>query len=584
MKKSVVRVLAVLLALALVFAGFTASADPVSLALNVEATLDGSTVTVSVRDERGGPAALWPVSLIVDGVTIAEDIYTDDSGTVVFTDMVPEGAASVAVVPMSGEIPGTDISFVGTPYYVLGGDNATSVALSTSETDATTVAPTASVSLDESVTTRVKDDLIGVPCRIDEDGLSLFGLTEEEFSAHAVMWLDTEVYTDMVSDAGASLFLKLHPDPSAVNSAFMVTAKNASEDFRDYNDEQISGFAFSFSIMYQTENAQVELTPPEGLYQIDLPVPESMTLCEKMAVAVCTEEGLTPLVPVIPNAGTVSFTVQRFQTWALLGFSGKTAGIGNLSRTPSLLYLLGIVGGILIIGGILILIFVVFRRNKHRELDKINEAEENETQVLLDPTPIPKRESDESLPSFGKSDPAQNTKDSAVDRSGQPVRANVNVDDLDLDILDARQLSPAEQLRLAAAQMDMTLPSDTAHQSVPVQPVIPVQRTPRPATSPQDLFADLADIDRKRSEEPASPLHPNREEEAEARDSSAPNTKSRPSADLAHSAKSAESAMPDTLLNHSEGQISGSENSAEEDLTVDDLLDEIREAENPAGE
>ncbi len=409
MKKWGYRLLAVMLCaslLALPALGEPEDIDPslTQLAIHMDTVLEGSTVRVTMQDESGGVVVFWPVTLTVDGTDVAQDQYSDETGQVVFEDMVPEGASSVSVTALSAQIPGTNVYLVGGTVDVLNNaPTTTQTQESTSDTTPSTEAPSDSPAHGGTATTAVKNDLIGVPVEADTVELERFGLTESEFAGRAHMWMEPALYDSMVSDSGGSLVLSLSLNPTAATSETLIAAKNATPEYAGFSDDQVIGFALDFSVWYRNGGEQVQISPSEGTYQIELPIPESMVGCEKMAVAVCTAQGLTSFVELTPSAGTVVFTIQRFQTLAIVGFH-PGAGTGNPSQTPMALILLGILGALLIAGGIALLVFVVFQRRKRRTLSDISSESGDMADAEIAETPepapfIPEEEPDEF--SFG---------------------------------------------------------------------------------------------------------------------------------------------------------------------------------------
>ncbi|MBQ9414924.1 MAG: hypothetical protein IJU16_07360 [Clostridia bacterium] len=427
--------------------------DPSLTQLDIVMTVerpDDQTIKVSMLDERGGIVSSWPVSLIVDGRLIEEDVFSSESGEVLFQYTIPEDAKTVACRADSGEIPGTEYYLVGNTVY-LEGYAPTAAQTTTSEADVdVTTRPTLQdfSMLYSDTTTTVSGDQIGCGLDIDNGVLNMFQISNIAFNDCARLWVDKSFYDTMVADASATIHLNLSLNTEMATKEELIAAKNADPAVSSYADDQVKGFAMNYTLSYIENGERTEITAADGMYRIELPEPASMKNCEKIAVAVCTSNGLAQFVMVKRSGGTISFTIQRFQTLALVGFYGNSAAVATLSETPWMLTVILIGGIFLMAAAVLIVIFVVLRRQKASR----KKSSDGSRYILLAPSSegTVSRHTDKPLadqPVVMDLD-AQET---LTEEEREHFRARSPEDDEQFDQLADGAVSPAEQITVDSA-------------------------------------------------------------------------------------------------------------------------------------
>ncbi len=362
------------------------------ISMTIEQYGDGS-FDVSLVDDRGGTVSGWPVILEIDGEEV-ERINTDGYGTASFDYDIPSDAESVAVTSYSG--PYDVYYFNGTTEYLTmenntpsdSQDEETGTTDDVQGQDATTTSPDASAQTTTTVsetavstlavapmTTAVKGNAVIVGVDVDGGVLSTSQLTQSIISSKATMQMDKALYDSLVSTNNATIHLEMLHNASALTKEILLSAKNANAAFATYEDSTVVGFAVDTGLVYVDGDNRVPLEVADNEFTIAFPVPATMRYSEKIAVAVCTGDGLSALQEVVPSNGVLNFTVQRFQTLAIVGFGNDPVnGVGV--QMPWYLIVMIIVGIVLVLGGVALLLFVGLRRRKEDSEDTIVEVEE----------------------------------------------------------------------------------------------------------------------------------------------------------------------------------------------------------------
>ncbi len=367
---------------------------------------DGN-VVASLVDDRGCTVSNWPVSLEIDGVEV-DTKNTDASGDAVFSYDIPADAQQVGCTAINGEYGG--YRFIGCSAYLDDRDAVQTDATTAADSEQTTTSAegeaegtqsdnttvpsdstTPEVSADLAtapITTAVNGNLVAVGIDIDRDLARACGMDAAQMVSQSRMWVDSAFYSSLVSTSNASLHLQLTLNEQAGAQSALLAAKNADPAYASFADSEVLGFAMDMSVAYVDENNRVPIEVSDGMYTLELPVPTTMASCETIAVAVCTQNGLASLTKLYPANGMITFTVQRFQTLAVVGF-GEQGAINSLAQTPWMLVAAIIVGVLLIAGGICLLIFVGFRRkgdDSELDDDMDDEAGDETRKAMLAPT------------------------------------------------------------------------------------------------------------------------------------------------------------------------------------------------------
>ncbi len=382
MKKCLSLILSVLLMLScctLVYA----EEEVVELYIKMTVTMEDGVIYADLVDDQGGTVSTWPVSLEIDGVQVDTET-TDEYGTASFYYTIPDDTREIACVAKDGQY--ENYHFIGCTVYLeyTPSTDVTEPEEDTEETDAptedeqaetttaasqtTTKVVVATTTTEKKsanttpMTTTVSGDLVAIGVSVDNPLLIASGSTQAEFNSRARMWMDNNLYRSLVPSSSSTLHLQLTLNEQAGDMTRLIAAKNADASYASYVDEDVKGFAMDLAIAYVDEYSSVPLDIEDGAYIVEIPVPSTLRSCEKLAVAVCTSEGLAQLIEVKPSNGMLNFTIQRFQTLALVGFGSSSVSLDALSNTPWLLVLAIILGVVLIAGGIALLVFVAFRK------------------------------------------------------------------------------------------------------------------------------------------------------------------------------------------------------------------------------
>lgn len=477
------------------------------ITMTVEQYSDG-TFDVSLVDNQGGPVIGWPVILEIDGEEVSR-IETDAYGDAYFDYGIPSDAQSASVTAYSGaydvyyfngcteylEIPSAPTTEEPT-------DPPTTTTLPPSTeapTDAPTTAPTDAPTTEPSddvttttdgdamptndhdedllttttvtestvvtsllvspLTTAVKGDNVLIGVDVDKGVLTVSGLSESTVQSKACMQMSKTLYETLVSTTSSTIHLQMIYNEAAADRETLLAAKNADKAFSSYDDSSVIGFAVDTSLVYVDGDSRVPLDVADDRFTIEFPVPTTMKNSEKIAVAVCTTDGLSTLQEIKPINGVLSFTVQRFQTLAIIGFgTAETTALGV--QMPWYLLVMIIGGVVLVIGGVVLLILVGLRRKKLTdEADDIEEKTDLEQPdaLMMDETPaeavvLDMEEPTETIPEEPQAHPVSETgvspTEQVVSQRVEPIREeaaqpSLTADDLldevmnDLDNLDS---------------------------------------------------------------------------------------------------------------------------------------------------
>ncbi len=385
MKKCLSLILSVLLMLSCCTLAL-AEEEIVELYIDMTVTMEDGVIYADLVDDQGGTVSTWPVSLEIDGVQVDTET-TDEYGTATFYYAIPENTQEIACVAKDGQF--ENYHFIGCTVYL---EYAPTTDVTepeeeetepTEETDApteddqdeTTTTPETTTKVvvattttekksanTTPMTTAVSGDRVAIGVSVDNALLMASESTQAEFHSRARMWMDHNLYRSLVPSSSSTLHLQLTLNAQAGDINRLIAAKNADAAYASFADEEVKGFAMDLAIAYVDENTTVPLDIEDGTYIVEIPVPASLRSCEKLAVAVSTSEGLAQLIEVKPSGGMLNFTIQRFQTLALVGFGNSSVSLDALSNTPWLLVLAIILGIVMIAGGIVLLVFVAFRK------------------------------------------------------------------------------------------------------------------------------------------------------------------------------------------------------------------------------
>lgn len=412
---------------------FVVSAEPDSeyetRAILMEAFYEDGMIVATLVDDQQGTMSNWPVSLIVDGETVMTE-NTDYEGMVVLEYDIPSDAQIVECYAHDG---GFDIfTFTGCTVYIdnfqtndendiepdvdeeqESDEEVQAPSVDEEEEDQTPQTTTVTVPivtqpglLTSPITTMAQNNRVSVGVDAERALLTITQISDSEFSSKARLWMDTSVYEYHVPDALSSLHLQLTVNKEAGDISKLIAAKNSDSRFASYSDSEVKGFAVDTSIVYVDATSRVPLDNfQDGEYTIELPLPVTLRNCKTIAIAAYTESGSPKFGVCEPTNGMLQINVSRFQTFMIIGLGDRGAVANSLTETPTLLWVIIAVGVAMILGGILILVLVTFRRKKtgvevtnessqavvldssddtHAVLDDIPDAKEDKHDVVMD--------------------------------------------------------------------------------------------------------------------------------------------------------------------------------------------------------
>ncbi len=381
MKKCLSILLVVMLMLGISMT-VAAEEDIIDLYIQMTVTMEDGVIYADLVDDQGGTVSTWPVSLEIDGEQV-DTVHTDEYGTASFHYAIPDDTEQIACVAQDGQY--DRYHFIGCKVYL----DYTPVIETEEETEPTdpqetdseeettqasetttkvVVATTTTVEKKPAnstpMTTTLKGDDVAIGVNADNAMLIATQSTQSEFASRARMWMKSALYRSLVPSSSSTLQLQLTLNAEAGDVSKLIAAKNASPAFASFADEEVKGFAMDMAIAYVDGNTTVPLEIEDGVYTVEMPVPAILRSVKTIAVAVCTSDGLAQLIEVKPSNGMLNFTIQRFQTLAIVGFGSSAVSLASLSNTPWLLVLVVVLGLILIAGGIVLLVLVAFRKKK----------------------------------------------------------------------------------------------------------------------------------------------------------------------------------------------------------------------------
>lgn len=467
MKKWLSCLLALLIAVSATVTALAESVDDiVDLYIQMTVTQEDGVIVADLIDDRGGTVSSWPVSLQIDGVQV-DTVTTDSDGIAVFEYAIPEDAQEIACVAQDGQF--ESYRFNGCTVYLdpitaptdewFDPDEEDTTSSDetdpTDETSATTSASAVTSTTAQTqttfatpLTTMVKNDRVAINVEADDALLGKTLATAADLNSRARLWMDQELYISLVSTSNATLHLRLELNEAAGDISKLIAAKNTTPAYASYEDAAVKGVAMDLSIVYVDETSHVPLEIEDGLYAIELPVPETLKYCEKIAVGVCTADGLASLVEVKPSGGILNFTIQRFQTLALVGFGDQGATLAPLSQTPWLLIVIVVLGLLLIVGGIVLLVLVSFRRKKTVASQAKAHAETIErVMVALDADETPAIDDDREIEKRENAVMMELDEQSELNAAEREIyRAKADTQPIELSSIPEKAVSPARPI------------------------------------------------------------------------------------------------------------------------------------------
>ncbi len=371
-------------------------------------------VVATLKDEYGRPVSDYAVKMQIGNVT--ETQVTNASGQVTSdtpienTDDAKKTVLCIAENSTEREN-GITIRYLGTQKGFFDGFTVPPATETQAPTDAPTTPPstTTTTSTPPVITTGTKDPavttggttspttgstyptILGAGTTANADGkiavnlsfdtgiLNLFGLSRTDFATKGRLLLTPEAYQGLVG-TDSVLMLSIRSSSVVISDTLVQAAISGNSEFSAYPTSQRAVAAFDLSMIGQTNGQYAELgTIPESIYEVQLPLPNSMKDSEKVALTIYDGSTLVQPQTVEVKDGTVTFQTNTMGTFVLLGFLGDS---GSSSPVSILVIVLLIVGILLLIGAGLLLYFFVIRRPKDdEEFEDLPEEEDAEAEA-----------------------------------------------------------------------------------------------------------------------------------------------------------------------------------------------------------
>lgn len=223
-------------------------------------------------------------------------------------------------------------------------------------------------------TTAAVDNKIAVNLSLDSGILNLFGLSQTDFATKGRLLMTPEAYQSLAGGSGA-VMLSVRSSSELISETLVQGAVSGNSEFSKYPSSSRSVAAFDLSMIAQVDGQYVALTTISGssMYEVQLPVPNSMKNAEKVAITIFDGSALVKPEEVEVKNGVVTFETNTMGTFVLLGFAGSG---GQSSPVSVLVIVLLIVGVLLLVGAGLLLYFFVIRKPKEdEELEELPEEE-----------------------------------------------------------------------------------------------------------------------------------------------------------------------------------------------------------------
>lgn len=363
-------------------------AGTATVKLSISFNADGS-VIVKASDNAGTPIADYPFLLSIGSMSDLS-YKTSSNGTFVSRE-IAEVNSEVSCIGVGKTISGvtytkTDkVTAVRAPatttvptktsaidQTTFTGESTTESTESTSFSGADSTASTnAGVTTSPSyvtvagVATTAKDgDKIAISLYTDEHILELFGMTAEEFTSQARLYLSAADYTTLAGRSGDTLVLNMLSSAVEPTPVQLQKAISGNDHLKTFQEEERKTVAFdlSFLLVKRADGSVVPLAslPISGTYTVRLPVPESMKDCEALAFTLFDGDTLRTPTEVKITDDCFSVQINSLEPYVLIGFQSEEAKrAGGISVLQIVLFLVAL----LLLGGAgAILYFFIWRK------------------------------------------------------------------------------------------------------------------------------------------------------------------------------------------------------------------------------
>ncbi len=370
----------------------------VSLTLNIN---DDGTITVKATDANGKPVAGYELDVKIGDVAAQEE--TDENGSyksryfaeygstvscegkgLITTDgivylpaekiektrVLPTTTTTVTTTTTTTEGSGETTTTVldGTTTSVDGTvTTTTTVPVTTTTTvkpvNATTTNPAGRVTIKGAGTTSYSDGKVAINASLETDILALFGLKDKDFANNARLFLTETDYKNLVGRTSDVLMLNVLMSEKQATAADVAAAIANISEFSAYDEEHREAVTFDLSFLKLDSSGKVvpiTAVPLNSTYVVQLPIPEQMRNCKKLAITMFNGDSLMTPVQVDVQNQCIRLEINSLEPYTLIGFrdgDGQRAG-GN----STLLVILLIVGILLLLGAATLMYLFVLRK------------------------------------------------------------------------------------------------------------------------------------------------------------------------------------------------------------------------------
>lgn len=374
-----------------------------SLAVTLSMDFDGEGfVTVKATDANGKPVAGYALEAVIGDVVLPE-VETDENGIyrsryfaeygstasckgkgLITTDGVvylgTETVEKTRALPTTTTVTTTTTtteSTVETTTTVLDGTTTsadgtvtttTTVPVTTTTTakpvNATTTNPNGGrVTIKGAGTTSYSDGKVAINVSLETNILTLFGLKDKDFANNARLFLTETDYKNLVGRTSDVLMLNVLTSEKQATAADVAAAIANVSEFSTYDEEHREAVTFDLSFLKLDSSGKVvpiTAVPLNSTYVVQLPIPEQMRNCKKLAITMFSGDSLMTPVRVDVQNQCIRLEINSLEPYTLIGFrdgDGQQAG-GN----STLLVVLLIVGILLLLGAATLMYLFVLRK------------------------------------------------------------------------------------------------------------------------------------------------------------------------------------------------------------------------------
>ena len=219
-------------------------------------------------------------------------------------------------------------------------------------------------------TTSYSDGKVAINVSLETNILTLFGLKDKDFANNARLFLTETDYKNLVGRTSDVLMLNVLTSEKQATAADIAAAIANVSEFSTYDEEHREAVTFDLSFLKLDSSGKVvpiTAVPLNSTYVVQLPIPEQMRNCKKLAITMFSGDSLMTPVQVDAQNQCIRLEINSLEPYTLIGFrdgDGQRAG-GN----STLLVVLLIVGILLLLGAATLMYLFVLRKPDAKAAD-----------------------------------------------------------------------------------------------------------------------------------------------------------------------------------------------------------------------